>query len=413
MQNQQTQGNEQLAKQGVISANSLQYNLSPDLTVTTSRTKTSQFFQNQSYSSSSTMVCILNTGSSFIYGPNTTLVLDVKNSGTQAFSFGDNGAATNLINRITVMTRSGVVLERIDSSNVLSSIKMDYEHDYNWVSTTGALAGVSSPEIVAGTTKRFIIPMSLISGLFAYENLLPAALMSGLRIEIVLASPITSLRTTAEVTPDYQITGCRIECDSYQLTDSIVRSLNESAASSGLEVVFKTYFTTVGTRTTSNLNLESRRACSRALAASYKEQPPRTSYLTNPMSTTAISATYGPTSVQFRAGSLYFPNSVISGSNPIVTSPEIQCMALEAFNVYNTPNSSNALADSYGSHSVIAVSLERSSMLELSGIPLSNSRTLCLNATFSDVSAPNFNSYLFLEYASLARVFISNATVEV
>ena len=412
MQNQ-SQGNEQLAKQGVISANSLQYNLSPDLTVTTSRTKTSQFFQNQSYSSSSTMVCILNTGSSFIYGPNSTLVIDVKNTGTQDFTFGDNGAATNLINRITIMTRSGVVLERIDSSNVLSSIKMDYEHDYNWGASTGALAGLGAPAIVVGATSRFIIPMSLISGLFAYENLLPAALMSGLRIEIVLASPITSLKTTAEIAPDYQITGCRVECDSYQLTDSIVRSLNESAASSGLEVVFKTYFTTVGTRTTSNLNLESRRACSRALAAAYKEQKPRTSYLTHPMSTTDISATYGPTSVQFRAGSLYFPNSVISGSNPVVASPEVQSMALEAFNVYNTTNSSNALVELYKTNSVIAVSLERSSMLELSGIPLSNSRTLCLNATFSDTSTPNFNSYLFLEYASLARVFISNATVEV
>jgi hypothetical protein len=106
---------------------------------------------------------------------------------------------------------------------------------------------------------------------------------------------------------------------------------------------------------------------------------------------------------------LYFPNSVISGSNPVVASPEVQSMALEAFNVYNTTSSSNALLELYKTNSVIAVSLERSSMLELSGIPLSNSRTLCLNAT----SAPNFNSYLFLEYASLARVFISNATVEV
>jgi hypothetical protein len=88
-------------------------------------------------------------------------------------------------------------------------------------------------------------------------------------------------------------------------------------------------------------------------------------------------------------------------------------MALEAYNMYNKANSSCALVDAYKTNSVIAVSLERSSMLELSGIPLSNSRTLCLNATFTDTSPPNFNSYLFLEYASLARVFISNATVEV
>ena len=418
------QNSDMMAKAGVISANSLEYNLKPDLSVTTSRTDTLQFFQSNTYSSGSTMVNILNSGSAYINGRTSVLILDVASTaGSPAFGFGPTGSAANLINRITIMSRSGVVLERIDSSNVLSSIKMFYEHDKSWMDTVGRLAGggdVNNATPVAAfanplVSTRFIIPLCLISGLFNYENLLPASLMSGLRIELVLASPITSLQAAAAA--DYQITGCSIKLDSYQITDSITRTLNEAAASSGLEVVFKTYFTTVGTRTSDNLNFESRRSCSRALAVTYKEQVTRALYTVDPMATTAIAAGYGPTAVQFRAGSLYFPNSVISGSAPPLASPEIQAMAFTAFNKYNTePVSSNVVGSGvygYATNSVIATTLERSTALELSGIPLSNSRTLALNASFVNPVAANMNSYLFLEYASLARVFISNTTVEV
>ena len=414
------QSSDMMAKQGVISANSLEYNLKPDLSVTVSRTDTLQFFQSAEYASGSTMVNILNSGSAYINGRTSVLILDVDATTEFPFGFGLNGSACNLIERLTIMSRSGVVLERIDSSNVLSSIKMFYEHDKSWNDTVGRLAGGGGGNKVdvlsSGVVTRFIIPMSLISGLFDYEYLLPSALMSGLRIEIVLASAIKALSGNAAA--QYRIKNCSIKLDSYQITDSISRQLNEAAASSGLEVVFRTYFTTVGTRSSANLNFESRRACSRALAAVYKEQPPRLAVAaTDPMASSTIALNYGPTAVQFRAGSLYFPNSVISGSGnsaPLVASPEIQAMAFTAFNKYGVdPVSSNVDATVYSTNSVIGTTLERSTALELSGIPLSNSRTLALNATFADPGAISMNSYLFLEYASLARVFISNCTVEV
>jgi len=437
-----------IAKQGIIDVNNLSYNLKPDLSVTTSRTTTTQFFQNQDYAENSTMVCILNTGASFIYGPNSTIAFDIEIAGTggtptPSTEFGcffpPPGSAANIFSRITIMSRSGVVLERIDAVNLLAAIKLAYEHDVNYSKTTGALMGqraYDSASAVAGSEQplrpfkttsnkiqRFVIPMSLISGLFAYQNLLPSALMSGLRIEIALTpayQAFSLVKATGVLPPNnwtytYTVRNPRIQCDAYMLTDSVMRTLNEAAASSGLEVVFPTYFTTIQTRVGTTLNMESRRACSRALSAFYTEQEPFSSFKTtqSTMSSILLDETTGPKSVQFRAGSLYFPNSVIQNDNPLIAAPENYQMALQNFSKYNTALSSNATFENYIQNLfLLGTTLERSTALDLTGIPLSNSRVLALNVTFADAATAN-SAYLFLEYVTLARVFISNCTVEV
>lgn len=419
-----------IAKQGIIDVNNLSYNLKPDLSVTTSRTTTTQFFQNQDYAENSTMVCILNTGASFIYGPNSTITFDIQvakltGTGTEkGCYFPAPGSAANIFSRITIMSRSGVVLERIDSVNVLSAIKFKYEHDLSYQNSVGSLMGYSdtgSPFLsIARPKQRFVIPMSQISGLFAYQNLLPSALMSGLRIEIALAPAYQAFSLITDSPTDwtykYVVINPRIQCDAYMLTDSIMRTLNEAAASSGLEVVFPTYFTTIQSRASTLLNMESRRACSRALSAFYLEQTPVTGTTWLVATSTVGSSTLGsagPTSVQFRAGSLYFPNTAISDTDPAIAAPENFQMALQCFSKYNTVISSSVKYSDYiGAGSLIlGTTLERSTALDLTGIPLSNSRVLALNATFSNDNAKT--CYLFLEYVTLARVFISNCTVEV
>ena len=418
-----------IAKQGIIDVNNLSYNLKPDLSVTTSRTTTTQFFQNQDYAENSTMVCILNTGASFIYGPNSTITLDIqvaRVTGTleeeKGCYFPAPGSAANIFSRITIMSRSGVVLERIDSVNVLSAIKFKYEHDLSYQNSVGTLMGYNNLESPflsnARAKQRFVIPMSQISGLFAYPNLLPSALMSGLRIEIALAPAYQAFslieNSPANFTYKYSVINPRIQCDAYMLTDSVMRTLNEAAASSGLEVVFPTYFTTIQSRSSTLLNMESRRACSRALSAFYLEQVPVDGWLikTSTVASKAIDQG-GPISVQFRAGSLYFPNTAISDASALVAGPENFQMALQCFNKYNTSISSSVKYVDYTTNGslVLGTTLERSTALDLTGIPLSNSRVLALNATFAN--ATTVTCYLFLEYVTLARVFISNCTVEV
>ena len=63
---------------------------------------------------------------------------------------------------------------------------------------------------------------------------------------------------------------------------------------------------------------------------------------------------------------------------------------------------------------VFAQTLERSSVMELSGIPLSNSRVLALQAKFGGTSANTAAlSTFYLKYVTLIRVFSSNVTVEI
>jgi len=68
-----------------------------------------------------------------------------------------------------------------------------------------------------------------------------------------------------------------------------------------------------------------------------------------------------------------------------------------------------------GGGEVIAVSLERSSLFNLSGIPINNSRVLALRGNYSMVPTPYCSKHtlhIFLKYVKLARIFLNNVEVE-
>ena len=119
-----------VGKAGVLSLNNLTYQLAPDLSVAITRTVTSQFFQSQTHAPGSSGICIFNTGSSFVNGKESFLVLDVQNlsrtaagAATNAWFGAYGGSAANFINSLTILSRSGTVLEKIDRANQLSNIK--------------------------------------------------------------------------------------------------------------------------------------------------------------------------------------------------------------------------------------------------------------------------------------------------
>ena len=248
---------------------------------------------------------------------------------------------------------------------------------------------------------RVVIPMSLLSGLFNCDFLLPSALCSGIRIQLDL-SP--SLGSIVSPTPgSYTIVGCSIVTDTYLLTDSIMRSLNEQTATSGLEIVYKTWFNTQGTRQQSFLNAESRKAVSRALTAIYRERNPSVGF-TDDLFTLPLQD-MSPTSVQFRVGNLYFPLAPIQGAGGL-TSFELANQFSQVFpDGYVDQTSYNNISACFGT------SLERDTTLDLSGIPLSNSRTLAIQLQCADSSLKNYSFYL--QHVALCRVFLNNVSVEV
>jgi hypothetical protein len=117
------------------------------------------------------------------------------------------------------------------------------------------------------------------------------------------------------------------------------------------------------------------------------------------------------TSFQYRLGALYFPNSeVIDASDGV----EAFMIAQETYDKLKHPYSEGAttLAKFNAKHGVLAASFEKDTSLNLSGLPINNSRVLELNASYASVSEP-LDVVTFLQYCVVARSYIDNTAVSI
>jgi len=300
-------------RQGIIALNDLTYQLQPDLSVAVNNTYKKQYFQNPEYSSSQRAVCIWNTGADYIDTRSSFLRFHVKVPSTfkNYFTFGETGSALNLINQITISSRSGDELCRIQGLNQLNAMITPYRYDEEWMHTVGQMAGFGTSKITEnGAT--FAIPLYLLSDMFGYGRLLPSMVASGLRIEIDWEKPsvafeerpvlnektfrmennyvaqtesvsgswigtgiypvqkqnstFTSLYSVLGM-DDYTIDNIVFDLKSVQLTDGTQRALNEISAVNGLEIVYTDFERTQQTFSSNMIHMEVRKAASRAMAA--------------------------------------------------------------------------------------------------------------------------------------------------
>jgi len=452
----QAQQGGQMEVSGILNSNKLSYKLLPDLSVSVQRNNQSQFFQNQSYSPNTLGVCIWNTGSNYVDVSRSALVLTVKNTSGSPAWFGGSGSACNLVNRITIMSRSGAVIELIQNANQLAAHTLAYRHDRTWRgqaqsieakatdlasvpaltvagnammygATALPLAATAAPNTVVdyswanNETQRFFIPLSEISPFFANcHELLPASLCSGLRIELLfeLAGNALMSTTTTGISADYLITDCRFETECYQLSDMVLRTLSDQAASSGLEVVSVTAYNTQFNRTIASVNVDCSKAVARALSFVYRERPILASdsaaTVSDHFACYPVDGTNYPVQFQSRVGSLYFPvQSVRSGSGWRTAASDLYFITLQSLGSLGWARS--GIATNFYSYLSkqfsVTQSLERESVLGLSGVPLSNARLLNVQMQWS--TAASTVGDLFLFYAVLVRAFESGTNVEV
>lgn len=447
----------QMEVSAILGANKLSYRLNPDLSVAVQRNNQSQFFQNQSYSPNTLGVCIWNTGSNFVDVSRSALVLTVQNSSLVPAWFGPSGSACNLINRITIMSRSGSVIELIQNANQLAAHTLAFRHDRSWrgenmivgetkepadLASIPALANGGNAMLYGATgrplgatldpaavdyswattdTQRFVIPLSEISPFFAScKELLPASLCSGLRIEILFEVAGNALMSTTS-TPsamNYLITDCRFETECYQLSDMVLRSLNDQASSSGLEIVGVTAYNTQFNRTQAAVSVDCSKAVSRAISYIYRERPVLTSEskdsIKDHFACFAVTPTDYPVQTQARIGGCYYPQqSVRSAAGWRTAASDLYFITLQSLGALGWGKS--GIATNFytylSSQFSITQTLERESVLGLSGVPLSNSRLLNVQMQWKN---PNTTvGDLFLIYAILVRVFVSGTNVEV
>ncbi len=306
---------------------------------------------------------------------------------------------------------------------------------------------------VKAKSKSWAIPLRLLCGFFDYNQLMPSHVMSGLRIEIRFntfnnafqADPFTAppqgifpARTATHPTTHGVIIGrAELVLDSVKLTDSIQRELNERAANDGLEIMFRTWHTSSYTSTSSgDYHVEVRKAVSRAFGALAVFRPsiPTADKLASDHNATNG---YAFKHWQWRAGNLYFPHQRMENrltTNNLSSSGEetehsivtlVTPGAGETFNhlqrlfgKHVEQNAENAMNSRFFAHkpthplSIIPLDLERTTVQDLSGIPLNNSRVLALDFGLEEGAGQSGTVSIYLQHLKIARVFMDNTEIE-
>ena len=360
-------------RQGMLAVNDLTYVLSPDLSVSVNNTYKNHFFQSQEYTDSQKAICILNSGAD--YGDmrsstlNFTVEITTNDAATTLGYFGAHGSAVNLIKTITLSSRSGDEVCRINDLNHLTVATMALRYNENWMKTVGQTMGLGATlrdSTVAGlvgegaaTTHnayRFSIPLYILSDFFGYGRLMPAMMLAGMRIEIEWADPKLAFQAIdadgnasvndLDEVENYRVKNLYVSMRSVQLTDGTQRALNEMSAVNGLEIVYCDYDKTERELNNSDSeHLEVRKSASRALKAIVTTRPKIST--TPAIKDSFASEKFGYAWWQWQLGALYFPQQPVKAkdkSKPYTIIPETYQHALNCFHTYkNDANRCSAL----------------------------------------------------------------------
>ena len=362
--------NADTARRGLVSVNKLDYTLQPDLSVAVMRANKQHYFAQNRYEPGAHMICISNSGAEYVRPDTSYFTFEVLNESVQTINNQvvpmdlqlGVGSAVNFFSDVVITSRSGDECERIQRIHKLSPILEKGTKSADYMSTCGRLAGFtlgssSIPssnggtnlddvvfyeangvpqdkklsQVITGTTladqktTKFVVPLACLSGLFRnFDRLLPSMFMSGLRFDFQLNGKdiptyYNTLPTATNQIIKWSIVRPSIVLDSYQLTDSVMRVLNEEAALRGLEVVFRSYHNNNTSTESSELALEVRKAVSRAISivtiVSDNDQ-------NNAQYDNMQTLPWSVSEWQIRCGSLYFPQQSIRGATPYSTSLE-------------------------------------------------------------------------------------------
>jgi hypothetical protein len=404
----------------LLVVNSLQYKMPSNMSVCVSRNMKRSFANLESYREGGKIIVTWNTGSEFVYGPNGYLVFDIEVEGSGATgvvqgSFG-SGSACNVIDNVTVTSVQGTEVDRNEGVNVYVRDMDRYKYSQDWLNNFGSIMGYASTEtgasvgpVLTTSPQRFCIPLSKLCGMCNSKVLIPSTLAGGLRFEIKLASANTALKDISTLTStlsNYKLTNVNMHLDTYQLADSIQKRLMMESASRGLEYYYETYDRTRHNITSSNkANITVRKSVARALSAHAKTR--LNANVTDKNEDSMESEVNKVSSFFWRLGALNFPNQRLNGLD------EQYYYAQYSMGKVDQPfkNNSVSLADFKDKEGLVCVTLERSNVIDGSGLPVNNSRQLQVEIDYGEDSQTR-DIDVYMNYLQLARVFVNNVLVK-
>lgn len=419
---------------GDFMINNLVYEMPRSLSLRTARTWVSQFPQRATYKidRNDTIIFDWNSGNSFIDAGNSFLKFKLKVYNATPLvtpaTFGVYGSALNLFREIRIRSRSGTELSRCENSNLFNNYRLQYTKSDNWINTIGStfyLNSTESPFNTGGTTVAEIcIPLSEIDSMFRpnKSQLMPPQLASGLRLEFSMESlerafkdPEVFLGATSYV----EMHDISMMLDTVTMSDETTKLLNLESSQSGLEYVYDRVFSlnAIYPSGTSNATIQLQKAVSQSNHVFAILSNATNSNLGGVDS--FISESYKLRSWQYRLGSSYYPQQqLIDSATNLNRGRSSYLMALSSFDKLKSPfkESGVTMNKFHNSLSIASMSLERDSNLQVSGLPINNSRVLELlleRDASSDNGIDKLEVNVFLTYTTVAKLFIDNVSTAI
>lgn len=398
----------------LLSLNGLRYVMGSVLSTSVHRTFIKNYANQQQYPQERVIVFDVNNGSTYVDPDNVALKIDVEiTTGTGASNCSwsdDEGDATQLFESILIKSKNGEELDRIDRLGLYSVYWRRYTQSSEKFEKESELAGRGFAGPVAGATGTFtfVIPMKYLSGLFRPTNgvKMPAALLSGCRIELTLQKPDLVFNTPdATASSSYVVNNPELIMASIENNDMTNKVLNAQSAIAGLDYSYTRIWTNSITNTNQRNSIQVKKAVAFAKKSYVVSLVEHVDQKVNNSLQTIDSDTLAR--AQFRVGANFYPQSKIEGKH------EALYVTQDCFNC-NRENThcQVSLSDYDAGKMVVGASLERDNQVDFSGVPINNSAQL--EATIELTSAPivPVTHVVFLEYDATARVFLTNVKVK-
>ena len=393
-------------QEGLLRVNSLVYEFPPQLSVSSRRHRVTNYFQRNTYNPSETMVLDSQTGSTFVYGPDSYLTFSIEVFGT-AGAFG-SGSCLNLINTVRVKTRGGQELNRIENFNVLATKHAKWTNEDSWLNSEASAMGFAGGVVNALNTlplavkTQYTIPLKFLAPIFAQSKLLPPQLCEGLRIEIELEKSATAI-LGAGVT-SYTLLQPQVLFDATTIADSFTRRISELSATQGLNIMYSNFYSNQvsGSAGQSSFNYDVKKAASKCMRLWVVSRD--IAFINAAASDSLGSLPFDYSSMSTHIGADYVPNVPIrvsgyvaatatggaDSANVRLTSeayfhilsavrdqekPKYPCVPLEHLN-FNAVNVRDA---------VLVFSYNKSTLDNISGYDVNNSRALIVDLEINTV----------------------------
>ena len=259
-----------------------------------------------------------------------------------------------------------------------------------------------------------MIPLKFLSGIFDNTNLMPPHLARGLRIELTCESVARALTTVDDfdnLSSSYEITDVSILSDTFKIADVILEHINSEYTNKKTGLIYE-YYAYNAARSTTNgdtINIEFNKPSSQTInamvcaSASAISQDHRTDSFKSAVLLDTVKS-------QFQIGAHYLPVAMTEGvvehynqymyyANMVRGNKE---MAVEFTRFKGIADVGVDIDDwKYGA-GVYAMTLQRSNILEVSGVPLNDQAALYF---YAENVSPNCDTYIFVKHMRRVMIF--------